>query len=238
MTGETIECPNCGRRNPAWAQVCRTCGYGFGRRRNPASMRFPTDQASLMSLGGAVAAIVLAIILGFIFSSMNPTSPDAAFATPTPSPTPTASPTPLATLAPTPVPSGGSGAPAGSATPKPVGTITFGSGLNSTTKQVINPTSTFGPNGYFAHSVTVPDPFGVTILSEGVWRVANGKETVVQDPAAGTSQIRVSSSAKIFGFIVSTNSLLQEWNGGGTFVMRIYRGNEVIAQGQFTLSAS
>jgi hypothetical protein len=78
----------------------------------------------------------------------------------------------------------------------------------------------------------------VTILSEGVWRVADGNETVVQDPASGTSQIRVSSTAKIFGFIVSTNSLLQEWNGGGTFVMRIYRGNEVIAEGQFTLSAS
>jgi hypothetical protein len=237
MTGETIECPNCGRRNPAWAQVCRTCGFALSRsgRRAPASTRFPTDQASLLSIGGAVGSIAIAIVLGLILSSMNPSSPDAAFATPTPSPTPTPTLLSTATPAPSLAPSAGA-SPAG--TPKPIGTITFGTGLNATTKQVLNATKSFGPGSYFAHSVSVPQPFGVTILSEGVWRVANGKETVVQDPAAATSQIRVTSTARIFGFIVSTNSLLSEWNGGGTFVIRIYRGNEVIAQGQFTLAAS
>ena len=26
MTDETVDCFNCGRANPAWAQVCRSCG--------------------------------------------------------------------------------------------------------------------------------------------------------------------------------------------------------------------
>ena len=26
MTGDSVECFNCGRANPSWAQVCRSCG--------------------------------------------------------------------------------------------------------------------------------------------------------------------------------------------------------------------
>lgn len=86
---------------------------------------------------------------------------------------------------------------------------------------------------FLGYSVTTTQPFGVTTLSEDVVRVANGTETVV-DPRAN-NQVRVSASAKIFGFLLSTNDLLKAWNGGGAFILRVYRGNEKIAEGHFTL---
>jgi len=229
MTPETVECPNCGRSNPAWAQVCRTCGYALGRpgsiRAEPTS-RVPTDQESLLSIGGAFGSIVVAIALGLLFSSMNPTPSGITSSTPTVRPTATPSQRPSASTS-------GSARAAASPTPKPLGTITFGTGFNRTTRQVVNPTTSFGPDMFLGYSVTTTQPFGVTTLSEDVVRVANGTETVV-DPRAN-NQVRVSASAKIFGFLLSTNDLLKAWNGGGAFILRVYRGNEKIAEGHFTL---
>jgi hypothetical protein len=37
---------------------------------------------------------------------------------------------------------------------------------------------------------------------------------------------------------VRTNDLLADWHGGGTFIMRIWRGDQKLAEGQFTLSAT
>lgn len=228
--GETVDCPNCGHPNPAWAQICRNCGISLQRDLSRPITRptspFPTDQASLTSVGAAVAAIVLAIALGLFLSAINPTQPTVGLSSssPTASPTPVASPSPTATAKPTPT-----------ATPKPVGTLTFGTGLNRTTRQVTNATNSFSPNENFAHAVTMLQPFGVTTLYEEVARVVNGKETIVQPRT--DSPVHVSASARNFGFIVPTNSLLQDWGGGGVFVMRVYRGNERIAQGQFTLSS-
>ena len=233
-SGETI-CPNCGHSNPPWARICRNCGVSLSRALGHAvsapQSPFPTDQASLLSLGTAIGSIVIAIVLGLIFSTINPTQPTVGLAS---SQTPTARPSPSASAAhatsPTPKPTP-------SPTPKPIGKITFGTGLDRSTREVVNPTTTFAPNGFFAHSVSVPQPFGVSTVTEEVLRVANGKETVVQSRTDPNSVVHISPSAKIFGFVVSTNSLIQDWNGGGIFIMRIWRGNEKLAEGRFTLSS-
>jgi hypothetical protein len=232
--GETI-CPNCGNANPPWARICRNCGVSLSRALGqPVSAPqtpFPTDQASLVSVGTAIGSIVIAIVLGVIFSTINPTQPTVGLVssqTPTVHPSPSAAASKAGSPTPKPTPS---------PTPRPVGKITFGTGLDRSTREVVNPTSTFPPNGFFAHSVSVPQPFGVSTVAEEVVRVANGKETVVQSRTDPNSVVHISPSAKIFGFVVSTNSLIQDWNGGGVFIMRIWRGNEKIAEGQFTLSS-
>lgn len=233
---DTIECSNCGHANPSWAQVCRNCGVSLQRDlAHPVSRPqtpFPTDQASLVSLGAAVGSIVIAIVLGLFFSSINPTQPTVGVSL-SPSPTPSLAPLPSAS---------GSAPPASAtpiATPKPTphlpGTISFGTGLTAS-KDVTNPTTSFGPSGYFAYAVSMPQPFGVTTLLEETVRTANGKETVV-DPRTN-NPVHVSASATKFGFRVTTSSLLQAWGGGGTFTLRVYRGTELIAAGSFTLSAS
>jgi len=233
---DTIECSNCGHANPSWAQVCRNCGVSLRRDlarpvKRPVTP-FPTDQSSLLSLGAAVGSIVIAIVLGLFLSAVNPTQPTVGLST-SPSPTPRATATATATAAATPTP-----ATTPTPKPKPIGTITFGTGLDQSTHRVINPTNSFGPNGYFAHSVSMPQPFGVSNMVEEVVRVANGKETVVQSRSSESSQVPVDPSARVFGFIVTTNSLLQDWGAGGTFIMRVYRGNEKIAEGQFVLRSS
>ena len=83
----------------------------------------------------------------------------------------------------------------------------------------------------------MPQPFGVSTLTEEVVRVANRKETIVQSKTASDSVVHVSPSAKIFGFLVSTDSLLRDWDGGGVFIMRVWRSNQKIAEGRFTLSS-
>jgi hypothetical protein len=233
-SGETI-CPNCGHSNPPWARICRNCGVSLSRALGqPVSAPespFPTDQASLVSVGTAIGSIVIAIVLGLIFSAINPTQPTVGLAssqTPTPPPSVSASASHAASATPKPTPT---------PTPKPTGTITFGTGLDRSTRQVVNPTNTFAPNGFFAHSVSVPQPFGVSTLTEEVVRVANGKETIVQARTDPNSAVHISPSAKIFGFVVSTNSLITDWRGGGIFIMRIWRGNEKLAERRFTVSS-
>jgi hypothetical protein len=231
--GETIDCPNCGRPNPGWAQVCRNCGFslrrGVTRSAGRPSRPFPTDQASLLSIGAAVGSIVIAIVLGMIFSALNPTQPTVGVSSsPTPSPVPTVVPS-------APVPSS-SVIAVESASPTPAlsATIAFGTGL-STSKTVTGQTDTFGPNNYFAHSVSQKKAFGVSTLYETVVRVADdGTETAVQT----RYPVPVNKNATVFGFVVSTNSLLRDWSGGGNFIMRIYNGQDLIAEGSFTLTSS
>jgi hypothetical protein len=233
--GERIDCPNCGHANPPWARICRNCGVSLSQSlaqpTTPPQSPFPTDQASLLSVGAAIGSIVIAIVLGLIFSTINPTQPTVGLSS---SPTPTQQPSPSASVG-----TAGSPTPAPSPTPKPAlpGKIAFGTGLDRNTRQITNPTNTFSPNGFFAHSVSMPQPFGVTTLIEEVVRVANGKETVVQARTNPNSVINIHASSKVFGFLVSTNSLITDWRGGGVFIMRIWRGNEKIAQGQFTLNS-
>jgi hypothetical protein len=230
MTGDTIECFNCGHANPSWAQVCRLCGFAI-RPDGPASGSprglFPTDQASLISIGGTLGAIVLAIVIGLFLSGLIPPAPNVAVETPSPTP----SPTPLvsASVAPS---ASETVAPSSGPSAAPVGTIAFGTGLNATTREITGATSNFVAGGGFAHSIKLTEPFGVSTIQEEVTRVGDG--LVVQKRADGS--IQVTPSATIAGFRVrDALTLINGW-GKGEFIMRVYRGGQLLAEGRFTLS--
>lgn len=233
MTGDTVECFNCGRANPSWAQVCRSCGVpikAVASRTGP-QPPIPTDQDSLVSIGAAVGSIIAAIAVGLFLSGIIPDAPPiVADATPSPSFSPRPSPSFNSSLPPV-----ESGAPV---VPLP-GTITFGLGLNRTTREVVNPTDTFGPGQVFAHSIAMPTPFGVNQIQEEVIRIeADGATLTVVQPREGTG-LQVNADAQIAGYSVNTNTLISgadSW-GPGTYILRIYRGVELIAEGRFTLTA-
>jgi hypothetical protein len=74
----------------------------------------------------------------------------------------------------------------------------------------------------------------VTQIGEGVWQIAeDGTETQAINPEE--NQLTVDPDASIDGFTVPTNALLDPL-GPGTFVMRVYRGSELLAQGTFILA--
>ncbi len=233
MTGDTIECFNCGHANPSWAQVCRSCGFAI-RPDGPASGSprglFPTDQASLISIGGTLGAIVLAIVVGLFLSGLIPPAPNVAVETPSP----TASPTPLISASAAPSVSA-SAAPTASPTAPPIGTVSFGTGLNGALTGVTGPTTAFSSGMGFAHVIRLPTPFGVNAIQEEVVRVdAAGKETVVQSRVNGA--LKVSASKVTAAFRVGNASALIQPFGTGTFILRVYRGVELLAEGRFTLS--
>lgn len=233
MTGDTIECYNCGRANPAWAQVCRSCGVPLrAAGGSSAAGAIPRDRDSLISIGATLAAIVGAIVIGVILSGMIPES--APVATPSPTPRPSIEPLPSGTF--------GASAPAVEPTPEPtpalIGTVTFGTGINTTTREATGVTDTFGPSTAFCHSVQLTEPFGVETIQEEVLRVEeDGTLTVVQDRQG--SNLRVLPDAQIAGFCApDTGALIRGW-GEGTFVLRDYRNvdtPELIAEGRFTLT--
>ena len=114
------------------------------------------------------------------------------------------------------------------------GTLTFGLGLNAETQRVTNPSDTFAAGTTFAHSIELTAPFGVTQIGEGVIKINDdGTETEVISAAENT--LTVDPNATVDGFTVPTNSLLEAL-GAGTFVMRVYRGSELLAEGRFTLA--
>jgi hypothetical protein len=233
MSGDTVECFNCGHANPSWAQVCRQCGFAI-RPDGPASAGprgiFPTDQASLISIGGTLGAIVLAIVLGLFVSGMIPAAPNVPDTTS--SPAPSGTPLPSASVAPS-----VSQGVATSATPAPSlpGTVTFGTGLDATTRAVTGATTSFHAGVAFAHSIKLSAPFGVNTVQEEVIKLGvGGTQTIVQ--ARAGSDLSVSASAKVAGFRVrDAGSLIPSW-GTGDFILRVYRGTELLAEGHFTLS--
>ncbi len=234
MTGETVDCYNCGRPNPPWAQVCRSCGVPIQAARNAstAAGRFPTDQNSLISMGAGVAAIVGAIVLGLLFSGMLPEAAPVAEATPSPTPSPSARasvelPSEEPSVEPTPAP-----------TPVLIGTVTFGTGINATTREATGVTDSFGPGTPFCHSVQLTEPFGVDSIQEEVLRVEeDGSFTVVQERA--DSNLKVNAASQISGFCApATGPLIAGW-GTGDFVLRDYRNPdtpELIAEATFSLT--
>lgn len=233
MTGDTIECFNCGHANPSWAQVCRSCGFAI-RPDGPASGipggLFPTDQASLISIGGTLGAIVLAIMVGLFLSGLIPPAPNVAAETPspTPSPTPLVSASEAPSVLPSVVPSV---APSASM----VGTVVFGTGLNSSSTDITGPTTAFSAGIAFAHAIKLTEPFGVDTIQEEVVHVAaGGAETVVQPRADGGLPVNASKTAE--GFRVrDAGTLVRGW-GIGDFILRVYRGGQLLAEGRFTLS--
>jgi hypothetical protein len=235
MTGDTIECFNCGHENPSWAQVCRSCGYALQQTApttgGPAGL-FPTDQDSLRSIGGAMGAIVLAIALGLVLSGLIPPAPNVAAETPTP--TPTASSSASASEGPS-----GSESAAASAAASPAlpGVVTFGTAWNNGTHLITGVTTEFTTaSAGFAYSISLSEPIGVDRLLVEVSRVAeDGKETVVQDRADGL--LLVDKTLLTDGLKVnkSVSQLIAAW-GTGNFVLRFYNGGELLAEGTFTFS--
>jgi hypothetical protein len=231
MTGETVECYNCGRANPAWAQVCRSCGVPM----RPAAMvsrssgPIPTDRDSLISIAAALAAIAAAIVLGLVLAGLIPDAPPLAEVVETPEPSVQ------------PVPSGSAGPSAeesAAASPELLGTITFGTGVGQDDR-ALNRTDTFGPGSSFCHSLELRGRFRVRRIQEEVLRVEeDGSLTEVQ-PRRG-SNLNVDPRSRIGGWCApgGTDALLADW-GSGTFVLRVYRNPrtpELLAEGQFTLT--
>lgn len=236
MTGDTIECFNCGRQNPEWAQICRSCGVrldpalGSGGRPSGA---FPTDQRSLVSMGAALGTIVLGVLLALFLSGLDPFDPAAARESPTAEPEPQ----PSASLEPEPIPSASMAVePVASSPPSgPPGTLTFGTGLDAN-QQVIEPTDTYGPAEMFAYTIEVPEPFGVPRLGIQVVEIAaDGSEQEVIAPA--DNGLDVDPAATIRGVICCEASYLIGQLGPGQYLMRAYADAEtVLAEGRFLLS--
>jgi hypothetical protein len=234
MTGDTVECFNCGHENPSWAQVCRSCGFAIQpvaplSTAGPGGL-FPTDQASLTTIGGTLGAIVGAIALGLILSGLIPPAPNVAEETPSPTPSPSAS----ASLVPS---AAESAAPSISTGPTLPGTITFGIGWSNDARQITGPTTEFtAASPGFAHSITMSEPIGVDRLQEEVVRVeADGTETIVQTRDRGTVLVDATLLTDGLKSDSSVAQLIQAW-GTGTHILRIYRSGELIAQGTFTFS--
>jgi hypothetical protein len=193
---------------------------------------FPTDQASLVSMGAAIGAILVAVLVGFLLSNMSPSTPTVGFETPSPSPRASISVRPSASAL-------GSVPAAASETPVPApplpGTLTFGTAIDETTRAITEPTDSFTPqSGTFAHSIAFAEPYGADTISEEVVMVAaDGTETIVQSRQAGT--FAANPAATVIGLSAPIGGLYADW-GAGTFVMRVYRGEEKVAEGTFTLN--
>lgn len=225
MNDETVDCFNCGRSNPGWAQVCRSCGVVLrhGEARVVPTGPFPTDQASLVSIGAVVATILAAVLIGLFVSSLNPTDPTVGQATPSPSPTldatpePSLEPVPSDTPAPTPTP-----------TPTLRGTLAFGTGLDSA-GNVTGATDTFTPSANFAYALSIPGGPGEAQIRNEITRVED--ETVVADDTIG-----VDPADEIIGYnLGGAGGFVQDW-GTGEFVWRTYVGEELVAQATFRLA--
>ncbi|MCV0403903.1 MAG: zinc ribbon domain-containing protein [Chloroflexi bacterium] len=233
MNEETVDCFNCGRTNPEWAQVCRSCGVSLrhGEARVVPAGRYPTDRDSLMSMGAVIGTIVVAVVIGLFVSSLNPIDPTIGA-----DPSPTVAPTPTPTEEPSVEPSASeSVAPTPEPTPELPGTVAFGTELDGN-KQVVNPVETFTPGMVFAHSISSTEPFGAATIGEQVVRLnedgTEGEEIV----AAAGNQLGVDPAGTTAGFVAGdAANFVRDW-GPGVYEMRVYVGETVIARGQFRLA--
>ncbi len=229
MTADTVQCYNCGRANPAWAQVCRSCGVPMrpGATASKSSGPIPTDRDSLVSIGATLAAIAGAIVLGLVLSGIIPDAPPLAEVVETPEPSLNAVPSGSA------APSGGESAP-----PDLLGTITFGTGVNQA-EEVLNQTDTFGAGSGFCHSLLLTERFGVGRIQQEVLRVEEDGTLTEMQPRRG-SNLNVDRRSRIGGWCApgGADALIADW-GAGTFLMRDYRNPqtpELLAEAQFTLT--
>ena len=227
MTEPGLECLNCGRENPAWAQICRNCGVSLSDAAPYPSgppPRFPTDRSSLVALGSALATIVLAIFVGLFLVNLDPSS-GTALQPPPSSPPITASivPSVLPSVAPTPPPTP-------TATPGFPATLVFGTAVNEA-QEIVEPDPDYTRGEIFAYSIRMAEPFGVPeILVEVIEMFPDGTEVVVQAPSVQT----VDPNSPVVAFQVSADQLIDAF-GPGSYRMQVYRGEEQIAEGEFTL---
>jgi len=227
MTDESVDCFNCGSSNPEWAQVCRSCGVVLrhGEARVTPAGRVPTDRDSLVSIGAVIGTIVLALLVGLFVSSLNPTDPSVAEATPSPIPTPeptleiSAAPIPTDTPAPTPIP-----------TPALAGTLTFGTTLDAN-RAVTDPTDAFTPGMAFAYSISMPGTFGAPQIQNEIVRIQDdGTEQVVLE----RQKVTVDPTATVFGYDLGTaDAFIGDLGGPGSYVWRVYVNDQLVAQGPF-----
>lgn len=227
MTDETVDCYNCGRPNPEWAQVCRSCGVALrhGEARIAPAGPFPTDRDSLLSMGAVVGTILLAVFVGLFISGLNTTDAGAGQATPSPTATPEATPTPTAdlstpspTVAPTPTPA-----------PELRGTLAFGTGLDDN-RQVTGQTDTFTPADTFAYSVSIPGGLGTEQMRNEISRTSDPAEVVSDESFA------VDPAAETIGYTLgNAGSFVSAW-GPGEYVWRVYAGDELVAEQPFRLA--
>jgi hypothetical protein len=226
MTDETIDCFNCGRANPEWAQVCRSCGVALrhGEARIVPTGPFPTDQTSLISIGAVVGTILAAVLIGIFVSSLNTTDGTVGQATPTPSPSiepsvePSIEPSVEPSVEPTPEP-----------TPALRGTLAFGTGLDNA-GNVTDGTDTFTPSTSFAYALSVPGGLGSTPMRNEISRTSDPAEVVAND------ELTIDPADEVVGYnLGSASGFVQDW-GPGEYVWRIYVGEELVAQATFRLS--
>lgn len=233
MTDETVDCFNCGRANPEWAQVCRSCGVALrhGQSRIVASGRYPTDRDSLVSIAAVLATILGALLLGLFVSSLNPTDPRVGVEG-TPTPVPTATPTEEPSLAPS---GSASVAPTPTPTPSLPGAVVFGTELDGN-NQVVEPVDTFTPGMVFAHSISTTEPFGASTIGEEIVRINEDGSVGDQIVAPGGNQLGVNPEATAAGFVAGdAANFVRDW-GVGVYEMRVYVGQTLIARGQFRLA--
>ena len=229
MTDETVDCFNCGRANPEWAQVCRSCGVALrhGEDRVVPAGRYPTDRDSLISIGSVIGTIFVALLIGLFVSSLNPTDPTVGLGgTPSSSPSPSVSvaPSVSASIAP-------SVAPTPSPTPALPGTLAFGTTVGGD-GLVTDPTDTFTPAMAFAYSVSLPNGIGATTIENEIAKIDGETETIVLPRQAVT----VDPAATSFGFVIgSARDFLGPW-GPGSFEWRVYVNDQVVARGPFTFA--
>ncbi|HEY6608841.1 MAG TPA: hypothetical protein VI277_06560 [Candidatus Limnocylindria bacterium] len=232
MTDASVECFNCGRANPEWAQVCRSCGVPLrrGRERTAPSGRLPTDRESLLSMAAVLGTILGAVVIGVIIAGLNPTQPSVGLATPTP----------LATVEPTQAPPSVAPSIAPTATPEPTpvplpATVVFGQALDDN-RQVIAPVETFTPGMTWAHSISSTQPFGAAVIGEEVTRLnedGTDAETIVNQ---AQNQLGVDPAATSTGFVAGpAANFIRDW-GPGLYVLRVYVNDELIGEGTFRLA--
>lgn len=232
MTDETVDCFNCGRANPEWAQVCRSCGVALrhGEARIVPTGPVPTDRDSLISIGAVVGTILLAVLIGLFVSNLNPSDPIVAESTPTPEPTIEATPEPTEPAT--------TGEPEASPEPTPVplpGTVVFGTELDAD-QQVVEPIETFTPGMTFAHSIATSEPFGASTIGEQIVRIND--DGSVGDEIVGRegNQLSVNPEGTTAGFVAGdAANFVRDW-GTGTYEMRVFVGDELIARGRFRLA--
>ena len=225
-TDETVDCYNCGRSNPEWAQVCRSCGVTLrhGQARVVPTGRFPTDTNSLISIAAVIGTILGAVVLGLFVSSLNPTDPTVGAATPTPSASPSATAEPTATPVPTETP-----APAATPVPLP-GTLAFGESLDADDR-IAQDVETFTPSMTFAYSVEMPNGFGANQIENEVVRVDEARTEVLPREAIG-----VDPNATVFGYVVGpAGNFVTAW-GPGQYSWRVYVNDELVATKRFRLA--
>ena len=242
MSEPGLECYNCGRENPPWAQVCRECGVSLlGAARYPSGPppRFPSDTGSLVSMGSAIATIVLAILVGLFLANLDP-SRGTALVEPSISPplTPSIVPSVPPSVPPTATPAPATPSP----TPALPGMLVFGHTLDEATREVVDPDNSYVPGDTFAYSIRLEETWDVPEMLVEVVKVAeDGTEIVVQAPSVQP----VDPESPVASFAVPADNLIYGADGvadsgddfgTGEFVMRIYRGEELMAEGPFTLS--